>query len=104
MWRRWNVTSSRRLDVRACVPQRKSVVHLGQRDIALMERLQRAAMTDRYDGGRRQFLLEQLVEPGLGGFIERRGRFVEEQVLRRMQERAGKPEALLLAQRKHAIQ
>ena len=54
-----------------------------------MEGLQRRAMTDRDDGGGRQFLLEQAVERRLRGFIERRGRLIEEQILRLVQQRAG---------------
>src|ERR1700742_5125983 len=85
------------------VLQHEAILRLGQYDIALVECLQRAAVADRDDGGGRQFLLEKLVELRFGGLIKRGGGFVEEQVLRRMQERTRKPETLLLAQRQHAI-
>jgi len=66
--------------------------------MALMEDLKCRAVTDRDDGGCRHFLLEETIEPGFRGFIERGGRFVEEEILRRVQQRACEPKALLLAQ------
>ena len=51
----------------------------------------------------RQFLLEQAIQRGLRGFVERGGGFVEEQVLRRVQQRAREPEALLLAERERPV-
>src|SRR5260370_32201592 len=47
-----------------------------------------------------QFLLEQTVERRLRGLIERSGCLVEEQILRRMQQRARQPKPLLLAKRR----
>ena len=50
-----------------------------------------------------QPLLQQAVQRRLGGFVERRGRLVEEQIIRRVQQRARDGEPLLLAERQHAI-
>src|SRR3979411_1490142 len=92
-----------RLGVLASALQRKLLAVRGQHDLALVECLERAAMTDRDDGGCRQFLLQETIKRRLRGFIERSGRFIEEQVLRRVQQRACEPKALLLAQREHSI-
>ena len=73
--------------------QRKSVAVPAQHDIAIVESLQRRAMADRDDGGRRQLLLEQFVEGRLRRFVKRSGRFIEKQILRLMQQGAGKAEA-----------
>src|SRR5258705_10331325 len=71
--------------------------------MALVEGLKRRAVADRDDGGCRQFFLEETIEPGFRGFIERGGRFVEEQILRRVQQRACESKPLLLAQRKNSV-
>src|SRR3981081_4818907 len=60
-------------------------------------------MTDRDHGGRRQFVPEEMVKLSLRSFVERGGRFIEEQILWRVQQRAGEPKALLLAQRQHPV-
>ena len=44
-------------------------------------------------------LLQRPVEGSLGGFIERGGRFVEEQVVGFLEQRAGNGKALLFALR-----
>src|ERR1041385_3165951 len=69
----------------------------GKREPALVECGQRRAVADPYDRGVRQPLVQQFVERRLRRLVERRGRLVEEQEVRRMQDRARNPDALLLA-------
>src|SRR5258705_6523448 len=88
---------------RLFIPQREAVAIAHQADIALMEGVQCRPVADRDDRGLRQLLLEQAVQRGLRGFVERGGRLVEEQVVRRVQQRAYEPEALLFAQRQRPI-
>src|SRR3982074_2287279 len=95
--------TSRMLGVLALALQRELVAVADQHDVALVEDLERGAMADRDDGGCRQFLLEQTIQRRLGGLIQRRGRLVEEQILRPMQQRAREPEALLLAGREDSV-
>ena len=70
-----------------------------QHDMALMKRLKRASMSNRDRGGCLEFVGQQAIERGFGGFVERRGCLVEEQVLRLVQQRAGKAKPLLFAER-----
>src|ERR1700681_4159638 len=91
------------LGVLALALQRELVAVADQHDVALVEGCERGAMTDRDDGGCRQFLLEQTIQRRLRGLIQRRSRLVEEQILRPMQQRARQPEALLLAEREHPV-
>src|SRR5579871_6880050 len=70
---------------------------------AAVERLQCGAMADRDNRRRCQLLFQQRVERRLGGFIKRRGRLVEKQILRLVQQCACDPEPLLLAERKHPV-
>ena len=53
--------------------------------------------------GAGQLLLQQAIERGFGGFVERGGGLVEEQELRRLQQRACDAEPLLLAERQHPV-
>ena len=48
-------------------------------------------------------LFQQPIERGLGRLVERGGRLVQEQIVRRMQQRARDAEPLLLAERQHAV-
>src|SRR5882762_4306070 len=91
-----------RLGVLSSILQRKLVAVAGKLHIALMEGFKRRAMADRDDGGCRQFLLDQAIQCRLRGFIERGGGFIEEQILRRMQQRACEPKALLFAKREES--
>ena len=68
-----------------------------------MERRERRAVADRHDGRFRQALLEQPVERRLRRLVERGGGLVEEQEIGRLQEGARDAEALLLAERQHAV-
>src|SRR6266478_681016 len=100
---RARLMTSRMLGVLALALQRELVAVADQHDVALVEGLERGAMADRDYGGCRQFLLEQTIQRRLGGLIQRRGRLVEEQILRPMQQRARESEALLFAERKHSV-
>src|SRR5580692_4458270 len=110
-WRPWSASpclartpvSLGPADVLAAVAQREMIAVADQRDIALVERLERRAVADRDHGGRRQFRFEQLVELGFRRLIERGGCLIEEQKLRRVQERTREPEPLLLARREHSV-
>ena len=68
-----------------------------------MERGERRAVADRHDSRGREPLLQQMVERGLGGLIERGRGLVEEQEVRRVQQCAGDAQPLLLAERQHAV-
>src|SRR6202049_3799332 len=71
--------------------------------MALVEGLKRTTMADRDHGRCRQLLRKQTIERRLGGLIERRGRFIEEQILWRMQKRACQPKPLLLAEGEYPV-
>src|SRR5215471_4967769 len=83
--------------------QRKVVAGADQRELTMVESLQRRAVTDRNQGGGRQRLAEQTIECGLRRLVERGGRLVEEQEGRCVQQRARHAEALLLAERQHPV-
>ena len=68
-----------------------------------MERRKRRAVADRHDRRAGKALLQQLVERCLGRLVERGGGLVEEQIVRRMQDRARDADALLLAEREHPV-
>src|SRR6185312_5776403 len=70
-----------------------------QRQDAVMERAQRAAMADADDGRPPRCFLQQAIEFGLALLIERRRRLVEEDGLRLGEQYARDGEALLLAAR-----
>src|SRR5258706_1149654 len=107
--KRFNLASSRsrdalsQLGVLAPVLQEKLIPITEQHEMALVEGLKRGAVTDRDDGGCRQFLLEETIERGFRGFIERGRGFIEEQILRRVQQRACQPKPLLLAQGENSV-
>ena len=68
-----------------------------------MERAERRAVADRDDRCGGQPLLQQAVQHRLGRLVERRGRLVEEQIIRRVKQHARDGEPLLLAAGKHAV-
>src|SRR5579862_5541397 len=70
-------------------------VVLSEIDDQLVEPPQRAVMADADDGRLPLGFAQQPVEHGFGGFVERRGRLVEEDDLGARQQDAGKPDALL---------
>src|SRR5689334_9971749 len=83
--------------------QHVAVAVAREHEAAVVEGGEGGAMPDRDDGGVRQPLAQQLIERRFGRFIERRRRLVEEEIIRRMQQRARDAEPLLLAEREHAI-
>ena len=60
-------------------------------------------MADRNQRGVGQARLQQLVERGFRCLVERGGRLVEEQIVGRLEERAGDAKPLLFAEREHAV-
>ena len=64
---------------------------------AVVEGREGRAVPDGYHGGVGQVFLDDPVDLGLGGLVERGGRFVQEQPVRLLEQRAGNGEALLLA-------
>ena len=68
-----------------------------EREEARVELGEARAVADREDRGLRQPLHEQPVQRALGLLVETAGRFVEEQPVRPLEERAGEADALLLA-------
>src|SRR5262249_13139333 len=69
----------------------------------LVERRKRRAVTDGNDGSVGKPPFEQLIERGLSCLVERRSGLIEEQEIRRVEERARDAEPLLLANRQHAV-
>src|SRR5215207_318081 len=96
-------TRLRRLGYLSFTLQHKLIATARECDIALVESIERRAVSDRDDGGGRQFLLEQPIQRLLRGLVERRGGLIEEQVLRRMQQRACDSKPLLFAERQRSV-
>src|SRR5579863_6999899 len=60
-------------------------------------------MADRDYGRCRQLLGQETIERRFGGFVERGGRLIEEQIFRRVQKRARQTQPLLFAEREHPV-
>lgn len=74
-----------------------------QCDLAAMEGLQLGAMRHAYDGDIRQFADHRLHHLVLALFVERRGRFIQHDNVRAMQQQAREGEALLFAARQRLV-
>src|SRR5665213_4343396 len=92
---------SRRLQVAFAQPI--TIAFAAESEPALVEGGERRAVTDRHDRGGGEPLLQQMIQLGFRRLIERGGGFVQEQIIGRMQQRAGKSEPLLLAERQNAV-
>src|SRR5262249_10138175 len=74
-----------------------------QDETAPVECAQRRAVPDRPDGGTLEPCVEKAIEHGFRRFIQRSRRLVQKKVVRRLQDGTGNAEALLLAEREHAV-
>src|SRR4029453_1744120 len=74
-----------------------------QHEAAAVERGKRRAVPDRDDRGALEARVEEAVERSFRRFVERGRRLVEKEIIRRLQNGSGNPEALLLAEREHSV-
>src|SRR5262245_24861710 len=74
-----------------------------EHETAAVERGERGAVADRDDRGAPEPRVEKAVERGFRRLVERSRRFVEEKIIRRLQNGAGDAKALLLAEREHSV-
>src|SRR5215831_4282398 len=86
-----------------CFPNGGTVALAHKSQSAAVEDRQRGAVADRHDRCTIELLFEQLVERGFCRLVERCGRFIEEQIIRRVEQGARDAEPLLLAKREHPV-
>src|SRR5262249_32087902 len=74
-----------------------------QREMPIVDCTQSRSVTDRYYGYTRKLLLDNLIQSRLRSLVKRRGGFIQQEKIRRLQNCTRDAETLLFAKRQYLI-